>query len=101
MAKYRCSNGDYVTKEFIDRKVREAKEKKLQAQIDEYGYNFSEVSGHNGSGTRLDNAHIKSVDWCQKNGCTELAWDVNNIMIMTREEHQRYDRNDVQLNFKK
>ncbi len=96
MSRYRTSDGTLVSKSTIDQRVRKAKEQKLAQQVEKYGYNFSEKSGHNGSGTRLDCAHIKSVNDCQREGCAELAWDVNNIMILTREEHQEYDKNNIQ-----
>jgi 5-methylcytosine-specific restriction endonuclease McrA len=90
--KYKMSNGEKVTKSFVDRKVREAKKEKLDQQLEEHGYNFCEEPecGRSG-GTYLDCSHDVSVDKCQKEGMTELAWDINNITIRCRECHKKHD----------
>ncbi len=59
---------------------------------EEYGYIFCEDCGRS-SGTYFDCSHDVSVDKCQKEGRSELAYDVNNITIRCRECHKIWDRN--------
>ena len=91
MTRYRTSNGEFITKHVIDSRVRKAKEQVINNQLEEYGYNFCVKCGKS-TGIRLDCSHIKSVDWCQKNGCCELAYDVNNIEVLCREHHEERDK---------
>lgn len=90
MNTYSTSSGQRYKKSAIDRRVRTAKEMKLQSQLDEHGYNFCEVTGRS-RGEHLDCSHIISVDECQKSGRTELAWDLNNIEILCRTEHLKVE----------
>lgn len=95
---YMMSNGERVLKTVIDSRVRKAKELKIQFMKDEHGYVFCEddTDGHvcgRSSGVPLDCSHDKSVDQCQKEGKSELAWDwQNNITIRCRPHHQKYDK---------
>lgn len=95
MNHYRMSNGERVSKVTIDSKIRTAKAKALELQIDKYGYNFCADCGRNASGTRLECSHEISVDECQKSGRSELAWDVNNIRIRCHACHQKHDKNYI------
>ena len=99
MTTYRKSNGNRIKKSVIDARVRKAKAEKLQNQFDEFEYNFCESidCGSNGSGTRLDCAHIISVKKCQERGQSELAYAVSNISIQCRECHQKYDKLNLQF----
>lgn len=98
---FRCSDGTKVTKAQIDYRVREAKKQKIQDQLDDYGYNFCEEPGcgknHN-CGEPLDCSHEKSVDWCQNNGCSELAWSLDNMKIRCRSHHCKKDGNTLKFN---
>lgn len=85
------SNGERVEKSVIDYRVREAKKEVLRLQLEEHGYNFCTDCGRNDC-VPIDCSHDKSVDWCQKNGCSELAWDISNIRPRGRPCHQRHDR---------
>lgn len=91
---YRTSTGERVSKSFIDKKVREAKAKVLASQLEEFGYNFC-VTCKRSSGVIFDCAHVESVNDCQRNGTSELAWDTNNIKIMCRNCHAEYDKNNL------
>lgn len=91
MGTYKTSDGERLDKSVIDRRVREAKKKKLDSQLEEHGYNFCEQCGVS-SGTYLDCSHDISVDKCQKEGKTELAYDVDNITILCRNCHQVKDK---------
>ncbi len=88
---YTTSSGERVSKSTIDSRVREAKEQNLYNQMLEFGYNFCEKC-HRSSGVRLDNAHIVSVDDCQKQGCSEKAYDVDNIQVLCRGCHEKQDK---------
>lgn len=96
MNHYFTSSGERISKQEIERRVSEAKKQKLQMQFDERGYNFCEDCEQNDC-KPLDCSHNKSVDWCQKNRCVELAWDVTNITIRGRNCHQAYDKLNTQL----
>jgi len=96
MNTYSTSTGERVSKSTIDRRVREAKEQNLYNQMLEFGYNFCE-NCHRSSGVRLDNSHIVSVDDCQKQGCCEKAYDVDNIQVLCRGCHVRRDLLDLKF----
>ena len=98
---FKTSTGERVSKATIDRRVRQAKEKKLELQRIKHGYNFCEEPdcGINYLHARLDCSHDISVDTCQKTGRAELAWDISNITIRCRDCHQKKDKLNVQLNF--
>ena len=92
MNHYRCTNGDKVSKSTIDYRIRKAKKKKVQMQLNEFGYIFCEEKDCGASaGVYLDCSHDISVDECQKTGRSELAWDVNNITIRCRDCHNKHD----------
>lgn len=71
--------------------------KALEKQFDNYGYNFCEDCGHNGSGTRLDCSHDISVKKAKEEGKTEQCWNVGNIVIRCRICHQIKDKNNIQF----
>jgi len=85
MPKYPTSDGQMLTKQTIDRKVTQAKKQKVQDQFDEWGYNFCERTGR--SNLPTDVSHIISVRMCQAEGMSELAYNQDNLEILTREEH--------------
>ncbi len=90
MNSYRMSNGQKVAKSIIDRKVIEAKKKKLYQFMEEYGYYFCEICKSN-SNYPIDCSHDISVDECQKTGRSELAWNVDNITLRCRKCHLKHD----------
>lgn len=96
MNHYKTSTGERIGKSEIDRRIREAKEKKLNLQLEEHGYNFCEDCGRSG-GEYLDCSHVVSVKKCQDEGMVELAYDVGNIRVLCRPCHQRHDKNGVQF----
>lgn len=97
MTRYRTSTGELISKSYIDRMVRIVKEMKILEQLDEYGFNFCQCCGKS-SEIRLDCSHIKSVDSCQKEGISELAYDKLNIRILCRTCHQSHDRLNLRFN---
>ena len=86
MNTYSTSDGERFTESQIKAKIREAKAKALQKQIDEYGYNFCEEGqcGKNANGTYLDCSHDYSVGQSKKDGKVEQSWNVKNIVIRCR-----------------
>ena len=90
MGSYKTSDGERLDKSTIDYRVREAKKKKVDNQQEEHGYNFCEECLIS-SGVYLDCSHDISVDKCQKEGKTELAYDVDNITIRCRNCHRKHD----------
>lgn len=104
---FKTSDGNRISKAEIDRKVRHAKADIIRYQKDWHGFNFCEDCREFGIPenadymelTMLDCSHDKSVDWCQKNGCAELAWDRSNIRIRCRYHHRIKDK--LNLRFKK
>jgi hypothetical protein len=106
MSRYKCSDGRWITKEAINRKVSDAKAKKLAEQLNEFGYHFCEICklDHDLNFARngmefgiIDCSHEISVDECQKTGHSELAWDMNNINILCRYHHQKHDKLDLKF----
>lgn len=90
MNHYKTSTGDWVSKQTIDFRIRDAKKEKLAAQLNEYGYHFCENENCKGGCGWLDCSHIISVDDCQKSGRAELAWDVKNLEILCRDCHNEH-----------
>lgn len=93
---YRLSNGEYIKKSVIDARIRVAKQKVIDAQIEEHGYNFCEDYDKS-QNVILDCAHYESVDSCQKNGRSEKAYDVENIRMLCRGCHAKYDGLDLKF----
>lgn len=102
---YKCSDGSRISKAEIDKKTKQAKIDIIHYQKDWYSYNFCEDCKEFGVPETadtmelmiLDCSHEKSVDWCQKNGCCELAWDRENIRIRCRYHHRKHDKLDLKF----
>ena len=98
MNSYQCSDGSRVNQNTIDSKTKKAKIKVIQKQLDEKGYNYCEaVNCGKSSGVILDCAHVVSVKKAKEMGKTELCYDPNNIVILCRECHQKYDKLDLKF----
>ena len=91
---FHTSSGERVSKQRIDRNVRNAKQMRLIEQAEMYGYNFCSVCLRNDC-KPIDCAHTESVDSCQKNGYAEKAWDLKNIEIVGRSCHRAHDLNGI------
>jgi len=99
MSYYKCSDGTKIGKSIIDRKVREAKAKKIAQFTEDHGYIFCFRCMQHPQDKKdsfefkiFDCAHLESVDSCQKNHRSEKAWDVSNIEIMCRFHHRQHDK---------
>ena len=88
---YQMSNGERVLKTVIDARVKKAKEQKLEKFIDDNGYPYCEDCERNDC-KPIDCSHDISVDQCQKQGMSELAWDINNITLRGRACHRKHDK---------
>ncbi|TXD45881.1 hypothetical protein [Polaribacter sp. IC073] len=88
---YSCSDGSRLKKSVIDRLIVKAKAEKVRQFIDEHGYVFCEEC-YTSNAFKFDMSHDLSVNKCQQNGTTELAFDVNNISILCRKCHQIKDK---------
>lgn len=87
---YKTSTGRRISKQYIDSKVRQAKEQKLEEQFEIYGYNFCTECFRNDC-IPIDCSHDISVDECQKTARAELAWDLENLTILGRRHHKIKD----------
>ena len=99
MNRYLCSDGTRVPKSIVDRKIREAKARKIAKFIEEHGYVYCEVC-HKINCVPIDSSHDIPVSECQNSGRTELAWDTNNITLTGRKCHQKKDGLDLKFNNK-
>lgn len=90
------SKGERITRKEFDNRIRLAKRKVLAAQKEDSGYIFCTKCRRNDD-VPLDCAHIESVDSCIKNGYCEKAYNVNNITILGRKCHQKFDGLDLKF----
>ena len=95
MGTYRCSNGERITQQQLDRRIKKAKAKKMQLFLEKNGYLYCEECKRNDC-QPVDNSHDISVKECKESGRAELAYDVDNITLRGRKCHARKDKNDVQ-----
>jgi len=91
MSRYKKSDGNYIDKKTIDRLVKEAKKYKLDCFFELHGYYFCEDCERSDRHP-IDCSHNISVDQCQKQGKTELAYDVDNITLRCRSCHKKHDK---------
>lgn len=96
MNTYQLSNGTRLSKSIIDSRVRAAKQELIDNYILEFGYVFCSKCKR-ASGVSLDCAHKISVDECQKQGRSELAYDVDNIEVLCRDCHKKRDGLDLKF----
>lgn len=87
---YRTSTGEKIAKSTIDSRIRKAKAEKLEQFYEEHGYYFCEDCEKNDC-VPIDCSHDLSVDQCQKQGRTELAWNVGNLTLRGRRCHVAHD----------
>ncbi len=95
------SDGTRYTSVEVAKNIHDAKARKKGKMMAEHGYFFCEQCKRHhdeeGSPLYLDFAHIISTDQCKKKGIVELSWDEdNNLKLLCRKDHAKYDRNDVQ-----
>lgn len=91
---YYTSSGERLTKQVVDARIRRGKALFKEQFIDEHGYVFCQDCARNKS-EMIDISHEISVDRCQKEGKTELAWDPNNMRFRHRSCHQIHDNSGL------
>jgi len=97
MNTYQCSDGTRVKQSLVERKIRTAKEMKLQQMRFEQGFVACEDCGANEQTGPLDCSHEISVKEAKESGKTELCWTLSNIKIRCRKCHQELDKLNLQF----
>lgn len=92
----RTSTGERISRTTFDRRIRDAKMKKMAKVIEKEGYLCCEDCKRN-TCQPVDCSHDISVDKCIKMGRPELAYDVNNLTIRGRECHRKHDKTDLKF----
>jgi hypothetical protein len=90
------SLSEKITRKEFDKRIRAAKELKLEKFFEDNGYYYCEDCKKN-SCKPIDCSHDISVDRCIKDGVPELAYDVNNITLRGRECHKIWDNNLIKI----
>ena len=93
---YQLSNGDRITKSVIDSRIRKAKSEVLDNQMKEFGYNFC-IQCNASSGVMLHCSHVVSTNECQKIGCSDMAYSVDNIEVLCEICHKKRDGLDLKF----
>lgn len=88
---YSDSLGNRWTTEEINRKSDKSAKQLLEDQLLEHGYNFCQECFRNDC-KPIDVAHMISRKEAKESGRAELCWDINNLKIMGRKCHQKYDK---------
>ena len=96
MNSYSTTEGIRFTRQQIENRIRRAKAAVIEAQYLAHGFNFCQQC-HRSSGDYLDCAHKIPVKVCLENGMAELSWDMQNIRILCRDCHQKYDKLNIQF----
>lgn len=94
---YSTSQGERLTTNQIESKMRKAKALKLELQFIEHGYNHCEKCGIS-SGTYLDVSHNISVKEAKESGKAELCYDLDNLTVLCRNCHKKKDKLYLQFN---
>jgi len=84
MSSYKTSTGEYLTKDEIDKEVQKTKELYTQMvaerlHIDPNNIFCERCKLSNRVATGVSRSHIMSVDYCQRIGAAELAYDIMNL----------------------
>lgn len=94
----KLSDGTRIERSVFDYRVKKAKLKKKQECFEENGFIYCKECGIHDRISIIDSSHDLSVDKCVKNGCSERAYDLNNITLRCRECHKKYDGLDLRFN---
>ena len=92
MNTYGTNKGERFTTPQIDRKIRKAKEEKINNFYNEHGFIFCEECKVNASNTYIDCSHNISVKEAKETGQVQLCWNVDNITMLCRHHHQLKDK---------
>ena len=92
---YKDSQGNRYTTEQIDRKAAKVAKDLLELQFINEGYNYCTCCKRNDC-KPIDVAHIISRKQAKESGKVELIWDMDNMKILGRNCHQKYDKLNLQ-----
>lgn len=90
MGNYKLSNGEYISKKEIDRRIIKAKARKREVFWDEYGYFYCERCKKN-TCKHISVSHIYSTKSCQEGGASEMSYDVNNLELLGLNCHMEWE----------
>lgn len=85
------SDGERMSRAEFDNRIRKAKAKRIQINLEKYGFIACEDCGRNDC-KPVDCSHDKSVKACIEDGVAELAYDVENITMRGRKCHNIHDK---------
>lgn len=99
MSSYKTSDGNYLTKKYIDHKVEETKNIYTQTvaeslHIDPNDIFCERCKISNRISTGVSRSHIMSVDFCQRSGRSELAFEIMNLEHLCLSCHRELESND-------
>jgi len=99
MSSYKTSDGNYLTKKYIDHKVEETKNIYTQTvaeslHIDPNDIFCERCKLSNRIATGVSRSHIMSVDFCQRSGRSELAFEIMNLEHLCLSCHRELESND-------
>lgn len=97
MGIYFDSYGNAYTQAQVDRRIRKAKEQRIEIFRDEHNREpFCQCCKRNDC-VPVDMSHDVSVQECKNRRQVELAWDVNNLTPLGRRCHQKKDKLNLQF----
>ncbi len=101
------STGETLTRAEFNRRVNEAKEKKIQDQLNRFDFNFCEDCSKEGRISKiriggidfdfLDSSHEISVKECIELGRAELAYNIDYLTIRCRYHHRIFDKSNLKF----
>lgn len=96
MSAYRCSDGTILQKRTIDNRVEKAKNEYTELishifHIDPNNICCERCNVNNRLATGVSRSHIISVDYCQRTGRSELAYDILNFEHLCLEDHREIE----------
>lgn len=92
MGTFKTSDGERVTKTFIDGQIRKTKKQFTDDAYDE-GLNYCWACERNDK--FLSCSHIVSVNKCQNDGRAEKAWDYENLQLECLDCHAETERGTI------
>lgn len=95
MNTYSDSFGNRWTTAQIDRLSDKSAKELLEEQEWESGYNFCTKCNRNDC-KPIDVSHKISRKYAKENGCVEIIWMKENMKILGRKCHAKYDKNHIQ-----
>lgn len=92
MGSFKTSEGERLTKTFIDGQIRKAKKAFTDKAIED-GKQYCWSCGN--TNDRLSCSHIISVNDCQNDSRSEIAFDVDNLQLECLKCHEETERGTI------